>query len=294
MAASATLNYRPNSLARSLRTRVTRTLGIVIPDLENPVDAQIVAGAEEAALAQGYALLVMNSGTGDRRRAFVELLLADRLDGLIVADPAVDEAWIQAGGRPFLLVNRKGSEKTPYVLLDDAGAAALGIQHLIDLGHRQIAYLAGPPSLETAERRQQAVIKRCLDAGIEMPGDRVISCGLGGEGVDSALDRIFGQAPRVTAVATGSMLIAFSAARALRQRGIRIPEDVSLVGFHDTPLASFVTPGITTVETPLRELGRRAVGNILQHIGGIETEGETVANPSPRLVVRQSTAPPKR
>jgi len=297
LAASATLNYRPNALARSLRTRVTRTLGIVIPDIENPVDAQIVAGAEEAALAQGYALLVMNSSTGERRRAFIERLLADRLDGLIVADPAVDEPWIlqlRAVGRPFLLINRRGPEGTSYVLLDDAGAAALGIQHLVDLGHREIAYLAGPPGLETAETRRTGVLKRCRDAGIELRDDRIISCGLGGEGVDSALDRILGQEPKVTAIATGSLFIAFRAARSLQQRGLRIPEDLSLVGFHDTPAASFATPGITTVETPLRELGRRAIGNLLRWIDEGVGGGEMVANPSPRLVVRQSTAPPKR
>lgn len=294
MQAAEDLKYRPNSLARSLRTRVTRTVGFLIPDIQNPVYAQMIAGAEEAAQSQGYALLLMNSSSGERRRAFIELLAQDRLDGLIIADATIDDQWIdrlQSSGRTFLLVNRRARANAPFVVLDEQAGAGMAIQHLIDLGHRQIAYLAGPPGVETAEQRRQGVILRCKEAGIELPGERVVSCGFGGEGVDAAVDRLVG---KVTAIATGSIVIAFAAARSLQLRGARIPDDVSLIGYHDTPLAAFVTPGITTVEMPLQELGRRAMMNILSRVNGMPVQNEVIGNPSPRLIVRQSTAPPPR
>lgn len=293
--AAETLQYRPNLLARSLRTRVRRTVGFLVPDIQNQVYAQMVAGAEDAALSQGYALLLLNSASGERRRAFIETLVSDRLDGLIIADAAVDEQWVgglRQDGRVFLFVDRRTQGDVPFLALDDASGAALAIQHLFDLGHREIAYLGGPPGVDTAEQRRAGVAKRCQEAGIEMGPDRMLSCGFEGEGVDAAVERLLRNDPNVTAVATGGSFIAFAAAKALYQRGIRIPQDISLIGFHETRLASQVPPGITTVEMPLQELGRRAIMNVLAKANGGSLESEVISHPSPRIVVRQSTAPP--
>lgn len=294
--AAVDLAYRPNSLARSLRTRVTRTVGFLIPDIQNPVYAQMIAGAEEAAQTQGYALLLMNSSSGERRRAFIELLSQDRLDGMIIADATIDDQWIDrlvASGRNFLLINRRSRAKAPYVVLDDQAGAMLAIQHLYDLGHREIAYLAGPPGVETAEQRRLGVVQRCQELGLALPEDRVIACGFGGEGVEAAVERILSSDPP-TAIAAASIVIAFAAAKALQARGLAIPRDISLIGYHDTPLAEFVTPGITTIEMPLTELARHAMNNILARANGAPISNEVIFHPAPRVVLRHSTAPPKR
>ncbi len=296
MLAAQTLSYRPNSLARSLRTRVTRTIGFLIPDIQNPVYAQMIAGAEEAAQAQGYALLLMNSSSGERRRTFIELLAQDRLDGLIIADATIDDQWIerlQSTGHNFLLVNRRARTKAPYVVLDDQAGAALAIQHLSDLGHRRIGYLAGPPGVETGEQRKAGVVRKCQELGIELGDNQIASCGYGGEGVHAAVGQLLSMPNAVSAIAAASIVIAFAAAKSIHAHGFRIPEDVSLIGYHDTPLAEFVTPGITTIEMPLVELGRHAMLNILSRANGIPTANEVISIPGPKLILRQSTAPPK-
>ena len=295
--AAEALHYRPNSVARSLRTRITRTIGFLIPDIQNPVYAQVIAGAEEAAQANGFALLLMNSSSVERRRAFFDLLAEDRLDGLIVGDASLDDQWIErlrSSGKSFVLVNRHPGADAPTVVLDEGAGAALAIQHLIDLGHKNIAYFGGPPGHEAAEQRRLAVVKRCAEAGIGLHKDHLFSCGFAGEGVDAAVERILAKDEKLTAIATGSIVIAFAAAKSLQMRGLRIPEDLSLIGFHDTPMATYVTPGITTVDMPLSELGRRAMVHVLSLVSGIETPSEVISNPGPRIVVRQSTAPPSK
>lgn len=294
--AAAELAYRPNSLARSLRTRVTRTVGFLIPDIQNPVYAQMIAGAEEAAQTQGYALLLMNSSSGERRRAFIELLSQDRLDGLIIADATIDDHWIErlvATGQNFLLVNRRSRARAPYVVLDDQAGAMLAVQHLYDLGHRDIAYLAGPPAVETAEQRRLGAMYRCEELGIPIRPDRMIACGYGGEGVEAAIERILAAGPP-DAIAAASIVIAFAAAKSLQARGFAIPRDISLIGYHDTPLAGFFTPGITTIEMPLTELARHAMDKVLAQAQGGTISSEVISHPGPKLILRQSTAPPNR
>jgi len=293
--AAETLQYRPNLLARSLRTRVRRTIGFLVPDIENQVYAQMVAGAEDAALSQGYALLLLNSASGERRRSFIETLASDRLDGLVIADAAVEEPWIDSmrkSGRVLLFLDRRTQSDVPFLALDDAGGAALAIQHLVDLGHRQIAYLGGPPGVDIADQRRAGVTRRSRETGVEIGSDRMLTCGFGGEGVDAAVDRLLTGDHQITALAAGGSIIAFAAAKALHRRGIRIPQDVSLIGFHETNLAAYVHPGITTVEMPLQELGRRAIMNVLACVNGGVLQSEIIEHPSPRIVVRQSTAPP--
>ncbi|HWD40328.1 MAG TPA: LacI family DNA-binding transcriptional regulator [Fimbriimonas sp.] len=292
--AAESLNYRANSVARSLRTRITRTVGILIPDIQNLVYAQLIAGAEEAAQSNGYALLLMNSSSQERRRAFFDLLAEDRLDGLIIADATLEDHWIehlQGSGKAFLLVNRHPLNSAPYLTLDEQAGAALGVRHLISLGHRNIAYFSGPPGHEGADERKVGALLEAQALGAPIPADHMFACGLAGEGADAAVEQMLSLRERPTAIATGSIVIAFAAAKSIQNRRLRIPEDISIIGFHDTPVAAYVTPGITTVEMPLLELGRRAMVHILSRVSGIDCPSETIRTPAPRIVLRQSTGP---
>jgi len=293
--AAEQLKYRPNATARSLRTRITRIVGLMIPDIQNPVYAQIIAGAEDAGQKEGFAVMLMNSTSRSRREQFLDLFAEGRLDGLIIADATLDDASIDqlvARRLNFVLVNRRTRQNVPYVVLDESAGAAMAIHHLYELGHRHIGYLAGPPQVDTAILRLEGVKKECAEAGIAFPPERMRSCGFNGEGVEAALDYLLSVEPRITALATANIVIAFAALRHAQIRGLKVPDDLSIIGYHDTPLAEFTSPGLTTVDMPLWDLGRHAMDHMLAKVGGLSPTSEIITNPRPRIVVRGSTAPP--
>lgn len=294
--AAEILNYRANSMARGLRTRVTKTIGFILPDIQNPVYSQMIAGAELAAQERGYSLLLMNSSTEERRKAFINLLAEDRVDGLVIADATLDDVWIERlrdAGRSFVLVNRRTRADAPFVVLDDQAGAATAARHLIDLGHRNMAYLAGPLKYETALQRLEGVRGEMQSAGLTLSDKATFECGFDGEGVGAAIDAILALRPKITAIPTGSIVIAFAALKALLQRGVRVPQEISLIGYHDTAFAELTTPGLTTVRMPLEELGRQAMLKIFDQVAGNEIESAVIREPRPVLVLRQSTATPE-
>lgn len=293
--AAQTLNYRPNATARSLRTRVTRTLGMMIPDIQNPVYAEMIAGAEHAAQLERYAVLLMNAASRNRRKTFIDLLAEGRLDGMIVADATLDDQSLKSFvtlGLPFVLVNRRTREDLPHVVLDESAGAALGIRHLYELGHQCIGYLAGPRTVETAALRLEGALRQSAELGIPIGPQYVQACGFNGEGVDSAMDKLLDLKPRPTAISTANVMMAFAALRYAHMRDIPVPHDLSIVGYHDTPFANFTSPALTTIEMPLWEVGKRAVEHMLARLAGAPLESEIVTSPGPKLIVRQSTAPP--
>lgn len=285
--------YRANSSARSLRTRVTRTLGILLSDSQNPVYAQMIVGANEAAAEHGYSLLMMSARDDARRAAFLEMVAEDRADGLILADAGLDCSWVEKlrfTGAPFVLVNHPGPEGSASVMMDDARGAAMAIAHLIEQGHREIAYLSAPLSTDVGRRRLAATREVLGRHGIALTDRRWFECGFAGEGAAAAVDRLLWHKEPITAIATGGIVAAMVAIKALLQRGVSVPEQVSVVSFHDNPFAQYMTPGITAVRMPLEEVGRLAVVHVLDLIEGAEPRAVIVTDPPPVLVSRQSVA----
>lgn len=293
VAAIAELDYQPNATARSLRTARTRSIGLFIPDFSNPIYGEIMSGAEEAATAHGYALVTGSAAVeGRRTRQYLDLLGAGRVDGLLLAGGRItpaDRDSLDAGGVPWLSVNRRIPGSRRYLVLDDEAAARLAVEHLVDLGHRRIAHIAGPDTADTARRRRKGWATALAAAGLEADPELVEPADYTPGGGGEAVERLLERAPAASAIFVANVASAIGVLAVLRWRGVRVPEQVSVVAVHDLPLAEYLSPALTTVAMPLRELGSRAVQVLL---GGRADEavGEVVREPI-HLVVRDSTAP---
>ena len=283
------LNYHPNAAARSLRTSQSGAFGLLIPDFANPIYAEIIAGAERAATERD-ALLLVGSAVEDRPERYVHMLASGQVDGLLLAIDSLHSdtvASIISTGRPVVSVNQriKGVERT--ILADDEGASRIAVRYLYDLGHRRIAHLRGPASSDTAKRRLSGfrkALESCVIAGADAA---VVGGGYTTEAGVMAVRELVALPSRPTAVVIANIAAAIGAMSALREAGVRVPEDISLVAIHDIPLAAHLAPPLTTVSMPLVEMGAAGVAAL----SGDGTEGVTVVRKPTLLIERRSTAP---
>ncbi|MBP0495523.1 LacI family DNA-binding transcriptional regulator [Pararoseomonas indoligenes] len=290
------LGYRPNAVAMSLRTGRSRLIGALVPGIANPVFAPILAGAAEVLSSAGYALMVADPGDDNGRAAeFVEQLAARGADGLLLAtaslrdDPAL--AACRARNIPAVLVNR-GSEGMSSVVSDDRGGMALAVAHLLQLGHRRIALIAGPAQLSTGLRRSEGFEEALRAQGLAPdPALQEITAAYTREAGERAAARLIARHSDVTALSCANDLLALGAYDACRRAGLRIPEDISVTGHNDMPMVDLIEPPLTTVRIPHGEMGRQAAGLLLDRIGHGGGASDVVL-PS-ALVVRGSTAAPR-
>jgi LacI family transcriptional regulator len=284
--AAARLQYRPNTAARALKTARTMAIGMVVPDLANVNYATIAQGAEQRASAAGYTLLVA-SGSATERLAD----LHGRIDGLLVGMATSETPRIgDFGGRlPALLVNRREPCGIPSVTVDDEAGAVLATEHLLTLGHRRLGHVAGPQNADTARRRLAGFRSALEAAGLEPDPQAIAETSFDESGGHVAATRLLGLDPRPTALFVANVRAAIGAMAAASRLGLSVPGDLSIVGFHDAPFASYLSPPLTTVRMPLQEMGRQAVDNLLALLGG-ETVDDVMVGRPPELVVRSSTA----
>ncbi|SNT50286.1 LacI family transcriptional regulator [Asanoa hainanensis] len=291
-AAIAELGYRPNLSARSLRTAKTGILGLVIPDFSNPVYAQIIAGAETAAVSSGN-VLVTGSATGAASpAAYLDLLGNGRVDGLLIAGgaPSTQEQRIlDSLDIPWLLVNRRDRKSRRYVILDDAKSARMAVEHLVELGHTEIAHIAGPKTTDTAQRRLTGFTEAMSEHGLRTPASRIVVGEYTMDGGAEAAAKLMSSRRRPTAIYVANVAAAVGVLHQLSALGLSVPGDVSVVTTHDTELASHVMPALTTVRMPLRELGARAVRSLLDTPP--DAQVELLLADDFTLVQRESTAP---
>ncbi|MDF9277616.1 LacI family DNA-binding transcriptional regulator [Arthrobacter sp. EH-1B-1] len=286
------LGYRPNSLARSLRISRTGTLGVILPSFSNPIWATMLEGAEAEAQRRGYVLL---AGTVDRTTnassRFLELARTGAVDGVLVAAALTDEDLPTMYSQlPWLLVNRRTVSSHRHVLLDDERAALIATDHLLQLGHTRIAHLSGPLEVDSAQRRKRGFL-RALQAYDLEPGP-IVDASNTFEGGQRALTQVLTEDPTITALAVGNVAAATGVLAAAAQRGIRIPDDLSVIAIHDIDIAAALNPPLTTVRMPLAELGAQAISLLLDRPADEAIE-EVISGPL-ELVKRFSTAPPRR
>ena len=285
--------YRPNGVARGLKLRTTLVLAVVIPDITNPFFAALFRGIEDGATPRGYQVLLCNTdGSPERQRAHLQSLAARRVDGVILAstflkDPAV--RWLRHQRTPYVLVNRFSDEGVdPFVGSDDAMGATLATQHLIGLGHVRIGHLAGQPTVSTGILRRKGYSAALAEAGIAPDPDLVVESGFVEEGGAQAMDRLLSLNDPPTAIFAVTDMTAVGAYGAARRRGLRIPDDLAIVGYNDIPLAGRLIPGLTTVHVPIHEFGSVAARMLLEQIEtGVLTPRRVVF--SPQLLVRGSS-----
>ena len=296
--AARQLGYVPNAMARGLRTSRSMTIGVIIPDLMNPIFPPIIRGIETVLQAQGYTVLIANTDPHDDVEISVfESLLQRRVDGFILATGRLDDHTVvdeaKAADVPVVLVNRgAGMGGFPLVSGDNAHGIDLALAHLVELGHRHVLHAAGPLNFSTTRSRAEAFEAAATKAGIEH--DTIYAAALTIEaGVDVA-DEILGSGRRCpTALVAGNDLVALGLIRRLRAAGQDCPEDVSVVGFNDMPFAEDFWPPLTTVHMPLREIGSEAARLLLRGIDVGEQEAVTLTLPV-SLVLRGSTGPARR
>ncbi|MCG5212867.1 LacI family DNA-binding transcriptional regulator [Streptosporangium sp. KLBMP 9127] len=289
LAAIEQLGYRPNVAARSLRTARAYMFGLFIPDFANPVYAEIIKGAEAEAAAQGC-VLVTGSATAAGLGGYLDRLGQGRIDGLLLAG-AGDESGLAArlddAAIPWIMLNHRSRAVRRYVVLDDERAAALAVEHLVSLGHRRIAHLAGPAGADTAARRSAGYAAAMRDAGL--PAGLVVAADYTPAGGAVAMAALLAAAEPPTAVFVANVASAIGAMGAVRTAGLEIPRDVSIVAVHDLELAGHLHPALTTVRMPLTELGRRGV-TLLGSLGPDDVVAEVLDGPI-ELIRRDSTAP---
>lgn len=288
------LNYRPNMIARSLRTRRAQALGLLIPDFENPIYTSVIAGAESAAARRNLVLLIGSlEGAGGSAESYIRLLGEGRVDGMLLAgtDPTGElVAQLDQAGLPWMLVVRRMKSARRYVILDDERGAGIGVEHLAQLGHRRIGHIAGEKGADTTARRRAGYLQAMRDAGLEVRSDAIERGDYTYAGGARAMRRLLGRAEPPTGILAANIASAIGAIAAAQAEGVLVPEQLSVVAIHDLTLAEYVRPALTTVRMPLRELGERAIELLLN--SAADERVEEVVRGEMQLIARDSTAPP--
>jgi LacI family transcriptional regulator, galactose operon repressor len=294
--AAESLGYHPNPVARSLRTRRSNTVGVLIPDLTNPLFPPIVRALEDRLAAAGYVALIGNTdGDGERERLIFRQMRARHVDGMVLAtahlsDPLLTEA--ARAGLPVVLMNRMAQDHSlDSVSVDNERGMRMAVAHLAGEGHQRIAHIAGPQEVSTGLSRYRGFMSAMEAHGLEADPDLIVTAKAfsieeGLRCTRALLERRAG----CTAVAAGNDMLAVGCFAALEEAGLNCPVDVSVVGFNDMPFIDRLRPPLTTIRFPHYQLGTEAAQLLLERIGG-QGGPVRVIYLAPELVIRGSTAP---
>jgi DNA-binding LacI/PurR family transcriptional regulator len=289
-AAAEQFNYRPNFLARSLRTQRTFTLGVIVPEVSEGYATLVMSGIEEHLLREGYFYFVASHHhRPDLIDEYPRLLLDRSVEGLI----AVDTPWHHDLSIPVVTVSGHNEvHKVTNIVLDHRRAADLALEHLFKLGHRRIAFIKGQEFSSDTEARWDGIVQAAARLGLTI--HTKLTTQLQGEVPSPDLGyqvtrRLLAKHEAFSAIFAFNDISAIGAIRALRERGLRVPEDVSVVGFDDIQSAAFQNPGLTTVRQPLRTMGKIAAEAVLRRIARDGADHPKQIIVEPELVVREST-----
>jgi len=288
------LNYRPNFMARSLRKQRTFTVGVMVPEVSEGYAALVLSGIEDHLLQEGYFYFVASHRhKPDLIDEYPTLLLARSVEGLIAVDTVFDHDL------PIPVVTVSGHREIKgitNIALDHLKAADLALQHLTELGHRRIAFIKGQVFSSDTEPRWRAICDAVRSKGVTLipPLVTQLEGDLPSPELGYAVMRhlLAGKEP-FTALFAFNDISAIGAIRALREGGLRVPEDVSVVGFDDIQSAAFQNPGLTTVRQPLRKMGEIAAETLLRRIAGHDAIPSTITV-QPELVTRGTTSPVRK
>jgi LacI family transcriptional regulator, galactose operon repressor len=286
------LGYRRNVQAQSLRTKRANAIGLVIPTYDNPVYTAVIEGAAAASRDRDAFLLTASLTTLNTVGAGgspLDLLATGRVDGLLVGghDYEFPVGDFDVTTAPVLTVNRRIPGFDRWVVLDDEGASTIAVNHLVDAGHREIAHIAGPLFADTASRRQAGFESAMRERGLAIGESRIVGADYTiAAGAAAARALIVAPSPP-TALVAANVASAIGALYALRRSDVKVPDDISIVAIHDSPLGEYLDPPLTVVEMPLFQLGRRGV-ELLFESPGSEPINEVVEGPM-RLIRRGST-----
>lgn len=270
LAAAAELDFRPNRLARNLRRQTTETIGVVVSDIENPHFTRMVRIVEDAAFRRGFRVLLSNTDeTAEKQRLYLDLLASERVRGVVLVpiDPAAPEI-----GRlldlsiPVVAFDRVAADpRADAVIVDNVESSRRATEHLIQLGHREIGFIGGRLDIQTGAERTAGYTAAMTAAGLTpraVDGDFRLEQGR------RAAEQLLAGEPRLTALVVANNLMTVGALQAINARGLRLPEDLAVVGMDDPFWASLISPPLTTMVQPVHRMAEAAVRLLFERIDG--------------------------
>jgi LacI family transcriptional regulator len=301
VAAARTLRYRPDYLARSLRSGRSLSVGVLLPEISEAYAAEVMSGIESRLLEEGYFYLVASHrrSTAGLLEDSLHLLERRMVEGLILVATEIPEAPVL----PTVVISgHTPMEGVTNVVVDHDRAAQLALSHLAELGHERIAFFLGQPGSSDTEERWRAILAEAASLGLEVEPELTLQLSGEKSGARFSVEEgypegyAYGQMlldrrPDFTALFAFNDVSALGAIRAFLDAGLRIPEDVSVVGFDDIKSAAFTNPRLTTVRQPMREMGEKAARILLRRLGGESTTDGAVVMVEPELKIRDSTGP---
>jgi DNA-binding LacI/PurR family transcriptional regulator len=293
------LNYRPSSVARSMVTRRTATVGLIIAEIETPLFLQAVNVVEPIARGAGYNILLCNARGPEDERAAVSVLLEKQVDGIIFLSNSLinDDDYLlqtQPSAPPIVLINRATAyQGFSQISWDDVAVAKMLVRYLVELGHRRIAHLRGPANRRAAEDRLRGYRSALEGYGLAYRDDYVKAVDFMAlpEAEHSTL-ALLNVSPQPTAIIAANDTVAATAQRTVQRQGLRVPQDISIVGIDDQPFCTCLNPALTTVQLPIVEAGKHAIQMLLDRISGNRGDVEHLILPCPLIVRESSGAPP--
>jgi LacI family transcriptional regulator len=288
------LDYRPNVLARSLRLGQTKTVGLIVPDNSNPFFAEMARTIEDVGYNNGYSVILCNTdGNPEKQESYVRMLATKRVDGVIFVSAGgseMDPQYLVDEGIHVVIVDRDvPNVPADIVLVDNEQGGYQATRYLIDLGHRRIACVTGPFELTPSAQRTDGYRRALREAAIDLNQAYVVGGDFQSQSGEAALARLLALDQRPTALFACNDMMAIGVVRAARQFGLTVPDDLSVVGFDDIPLAEVISPALTTVAQPLADMSRIASDLLIQRMQGraVSPEWQRIVLTT-KLIVRDS------
>jgi LacI family transcriptional regulator len=294
------LEYVPNALARGLRSGQTKTIGLVVPDNSNPFFAEIARVIENLGFENGYSVILCNSDYElEKENAYVDVLLAKQADGVIFISSGGDKEIsqkLQESHIPFVIVDREITGfQTDVVRMDYQLGGYLATKYLVKLGHQEIACITGSPRFLPNDQRLDGYYQALEEAGIPLNPSLVVQGDFRIQGGSVAMKHLLGLQNPPTAVFACNDLMAFGAIQVIRQNGLSIPKDISIIGYDDIPFAQAMDPSLTTVAQPVPEIAQSTMTSLLRQMKNKYPAGKPSMSRQiviqPKLIIRESTAP---
>ncbi|AKB03687.1 substrate-binding domain-containing protein [Vibrio cholerae] len=291
--AAQQLNYAPSALARSLKMNRTKTIGMLVTTSTNPFFGEVVKGVERSCYHQGYNLILCNTeGDNQRMKASINTLLQKRVDGLLLMCSTLEGERLDVFDRypdiPIVVMDWGpilfASDKIQDNSLQGGYMAA---KHLIECGHKEIGCITGPLIRHQAQMRYEGYKRALAEAGIAINPDWIVESDFECEGGYQAFEKLYQRGKLPSALFVSNDMMAMGVIQAANQRGLRVPDDLSLIGYDDVHIAKFMTPALTTIHQPKYRLGKAAVDTLLYRLENPDTTAQVVQL-EPTLVVRSS------
>lgn len=293
--AAERLDYVRNNAARGLRLGLTGSVGLAVPDVTNPFFSELLRGVESAVDRFGQTvLLAQTTSLTSNDDSLRRLVREGRVDGFVlqITDVGSEAELVERIGTklPIVIINREWPS-VGSVVADDAGAARMATEHLIQLGHTEIGLVGGLKQSYAAGERQRGFVETLAEHGLAKPARWISHTGFGPEEGEAGVQKIWASGKPPTALVVANVHGAIGVLRGLRRLGVRVPEDVSVVAVHDSWVAPLAMPALTTVELPLFEMGAAAIEQLHRRLVGGAPEHQMITDPAPILHLRESTAP---